>query len=396
MPIHSEIIKQNELIKPTETLFQFNKIQISTPINLNIKRENIIDKTPKIIFKEIPIPYYSVNDKFDLNKINENISIPIQMDIFASDIINDGDINRLKKRNVKKIYHIYQPKYANNVNATGFGDFIRSCFFITQFSNKYGFEFEIIINHPISYFLKNYYSNTINKTLFNKVFLFGDTNWMDTVFDSQNNIQKFILSTQKYNLFINHLCSLPVINNCIFSYNIFFPTDNISGEELEKIKYIFEPNKEITEFVDETFNYLQLNKDDFIVLHIRSGDSYLKGENKIFNSLYFDIIKNEINEIIFNNKKDVLLIADNNEIKYLLRDEFSHFKFLFKDITHLGEGIELEREKVKNTLHDFYIMSYSKNIYSFTSYPHGSGFSYWCSKIYNIPYTCKYIKNTLS
>jgi hypothetical protein len=98
---------------------------------------------------------------------------------------------------------------------------------------------------------------------------------------------------------------------------------------------------------------------------------------------------------MFNKTKDgdskFLLIADNNEIKYLLRDEFPDFKLYFKDITHLGEGVELEREKVKNTLLDFYLMSYATNIYSFTSYPHGSGFSYWCSKLYNIPYNCKYI-----
>lgn len=391
IPVLKNIQPKIEPIITSEKIFKFEHLQRSAAINFNISRENDNIKLPKITFNEVPIPYYSPNDNFDLTKINQNISIPIHMDMFTSDIINDGDINLLKKRHVKKIYHIYQEKYVNNTNPTGFGDFIRSCFFIIQFSNKYNFQYEIIINHPICLFLKNYSSNYINKTLFNKVHIFIDSNWVDSIFDSNNFIEEFTLSKQKYNLFINYLCSLPVINNSILSYNIFFPTDTISIEDVNKIKFLFEPSREIDEYINETLDLLNLIKYNFITIHIRSGDSYLKGENKIFNSVYFEFIKNEILEIILNNKKNVLLIADNNEIKYLLRDEFPLFKLYFKDITHLGEGVELEREKVKNTLLDFYIMSYSTNIYSFTSYPHGSGFSYWCSKIYNIPYSCKYI-----
>lgn len=386
-----------EPIQSNESLYQFNQLTSSTTLNLDTSRENDIIKIPKISFKQIVVPSYSPNDNFDLNKISQNISIPINMDIFISDTINEGDINRLKKKHVKKIYHIYQEKYANNSNPTGFGDFIRSCFFIIQFCINYEFNYEILINHPIAEFLQNYASNyfnnkIVNKLLINTVNIFSDTNWTESIFDKQNNIEQFILSKHKYNLFIDYLCSLPVINNSIFSYNIFFPIDNISLELTDKIKFIFEPSREIIDYVDETLTNLELVKNNFLVLHIRSGDSYLKGENKIFNSLYFEIIKNEIIEIMFNNKdKSVLLIADNNEIKYLLRDEFPYFKLYFKDITHLGEGVELEREKVKNTLLDFYLMSYATNIYSLTSYPHGSGFSYWCSKLYNIPYNCKYI-----
>ncbi len=86
-----------------------------------------------------------------------------------------------------------------------------------------------------------------------------------------------------------------------------------------------------------------------------------------------------------------MLIADNNEIKYLLSEGFPQIKTLYKYITHLGEGIELEREKVKNTLLDFYLISNSASVYFFTVYAHGTWFSWWCAKIYGIPYTCKYV-----
>jgi len=58
----------------------------------------------------------------------------------------------------------------------------------------------------------------------------------------------------------------------------------------------------------------------------------------------------------------------------------------------MGEGTVLERQKVKNTMLDFYLLANSDAIHSFTAYPHGSGFSFWCAKTYGIPYSCKYIK----
>lgn len=388
-------------VQNNQALYHFNQLKTSTNLKLHTSRENDIHKIPKISYKEIPIPYYSSNDKYNLNDINQTISIPIRMDLFASDVINAGDVNQLKKKNVKKIYHVYQEKYADNTCVSGFGDFVRSCFFIMQFCIKYGFELEIIINHPVASFLKNYLNNKITDKLFNTIFMFNDSNWTKTILDSKNNIQQYMLSKEKYDLFVDYLCSLTVTNNAVLSYNIFFPIDEISPNEVLKMVYLFEPSREITEYVDETLSILELVKNNFIVLHIRSGDEYLKGQNKTFHSQYFQTIKNEIIELVINktkNTKDrftscnnILLIADNNEIKYLLRDEFHNIKLYFKDITHLGEGVKLERERIKNTLLDFYIMSYSTHIYSFTSNQHGSGFSYWCSKLYNIPYSCKYI-----
>ena len=40
---------------------------------------------------------------------------------------------------------------------------------------------------------------------------------------------------------------------------------------------------------------------------------------------------------------------------------------------------------------DFYLLSLSREIFAFSAYKHGSGFSYWCAKTYDIPYVCKYI-----
>ena len=96
--------------------------------------------------------------------------------------------------------------------------------------------------------------------------------------------------------------------------------------------------------------------------------------------------------IIYKGSKEIITLKlDNNEIKLLINEKFPSIKTFFKRITHLGEANVLERENVKNTMLDFYLLSYTNSIYSFTCYPHGSGFSYWCAQTYNIPYKCKYI-----
>ena len=224
--------------------------------------------------------------------------------------------------------------------------------------------------------------------------MFKETNWFKTNFDKQNYIENFQLSKTVLKEYVSYLSSLNVVNNSVFSYNIFFPIKDIAIEEKNIVRSLFQPTREIIEYLNGLFIQLGVTPHNYIVIHIRSGDIYLNNETKIFNSVYLNIMKNEVMKVILDNKnnnKNVLLIADNNEIKYLLKQEFSGLKVIFKEITHIGEGTKLTRDKIFNTLVDFYLMSYSSYIYSFTSYPHGSGFSYWCSIMYNIPYKCKYI-----
>jgi len=402
----------NNSPKVDENIYKLEKPKPSTIIYLDTSREDSSNKIPKIVPKDIIIPTHSKNDIYDLNNVNQNLHTiipmnvvvnndlhtPIHMDVIVNNS-NEHHWKRLKKKRIYKIIHIYQENYALNSYPTGLGDFIRSCFFIIQFCDKYGFKYEIIINHPIAQFLDKFLTSysihyVNNQSLNGRIPMFTETNWLKSHFDSEKNnyISQFLLSKQKLTSFIDYLCTLPVINGAVVSYNILFPYDPISVSQIEKICSIFEPSREIKEYVDLMMEQISIIKKQFLIFHIRSGDSYLKNESKKFSLHYLEIIKNEIIEIIFkNNNTDFLLIADNNEIKLLLQQSFPKLKFILHDITHLGEGVLLETEKIKNTLLDFYLMSYSSSIYAFTSYPHGSGFSYWSAKMYNIPYKCKYI-----
>jgi hypothetical protein len=136
------------------------------------------------------------------------------------------------------------------------------------------------------------------------------------------------------------------------------------------MRNFLEPTNEMKLIINQTLDDLSISSKQYIVIHIRSGDSYLKGEKNTFTNGYIhtliDNIKNDINR-----ENNYLLIADSNDVKKIIKNYFPNFKTLIKPITHFGEGIVLEEEKVKNTLIDFYLLSQSKEIFSYSTYKHG-------------------------
>jgi hypothetical protein len=179
-----------------------------------------------------------------------------------------------------------------------------------------------------------------------------------------------------------------------------FPRNDVPEKNKEYMRNILEPVDEIKFLIKKTLHDLQLQIKGYNVIHIRSGDAFLKNEkNSGFSSTYIQKlishIYNDVKHISENNhggiRNQYLLIADNNNIKNLLKEKFPDFKLLVNPITHFGEGVILEGERVKNTLIDFYLLSFANYIISYSSYEHGSGFSYWCAKTFNVPYMCKYV-----
>ena len=186
----------------------------------------------------------------------------------------------------------------------------------------------------------------------------------------------------------------PVYNGHSFIYCIPYPLKNISEKSKAYMRSILNPVDKIKRIVQQTLHQVGLNFKNYIVFHIRSGDAYLKTDNKIFYQKYLDKIKIEIElYIAINGYNNYLVIADNNDIKLFLKKEFPQLKIILKEITHFGEGVVLEEDKVKNTLIDFYLLSFANKIVSFSAYKHGSGFSFWCAKTFDIPYISKYISN---
>ena len=310
------------------------------------------------------------------------------------------NVEKIRKKGVKVIYNVYQSKYSNGkVNGTGFGDFIRGSYFLLEFCEKYGFIPKIVFNNCISKFLQTKVNNIdkIQDVLAN-IEMFHNNNFKEF------NIKDNCILYPKIDLvhimadFVDYVTKLYVYNGKAFIYCIPYPLNTISENSKSYMRMILEPTNEIKEDVNQYLKKNGLNYKEYSVFHIRSGDNYLKEENKKFYIDYLTKLKIEIKYILRTNQQTnaqtkYLLIADNNEIKILLKKEFPEMKIILKEITHLGEGVMLEEEKVKHTLIDFYLLSFANNIISFSCNQHGSGFSYWCAVTFDIPYVSKYINS---
>lgn len=306
---------------------------------------------------------------------------------FTNNINNDSQYIRIPRPvgvttfnnlSLKKIINVYQPTYKNGV-AQGLGDYIRGCFCLYQIAEKLHLSFDMdLSNHPMFKYLHHGHSNTtsIDYTNISK--------YMDPNYIPVNSLQ-FTQDPAFYPKFLRHLNKLEEDSDtyCLFSNS--FPISNvITSISRSFIRSKISPNEMMRNCIDDTLQSLKLTKHKFSVIHIRCGDKYLLKNDMLPYALLQKIIK-----IVKPLKKDrkYLILSDNNQVKYYLKHN-PHFVIQFNKIAHLGEQKNLSNldEAIKNTLLDFYLMSYSTNIIAISPYTWGSGFSEWCGVLHNIPY----------
>lgn len=329
------------------------------------------------------------------NKININFVDDQDKSEFISLKNKDKshNINTVRNKGIRILNNVYQSKYNyGRSNCTGLGDFIRGSYFILEFCDNFRFQPKIIFNNCISKFLhiKTYKLELIQNVL-TSIDFFKCNNV--SAYNIQNGI---ILDPVKDNEhiigdFIEYMLHSPVYYNNVFMFCNSFPIGEISEKNKKYMRNILEPTAEMKQYIYNTLSELNLSVKEYNVIHVRSGDKYLKNETNNFNEKYVEKLMAAIRSDMHIGM-EYLIIADNNIIKIALKKLFTNFKILVKDITHFGEGVLLEEEKVKNSLIDFYLLSFSKSIFSYSCYEHGSGFSSWCAKTYNIPYICRLVK----
>ena len=318
--------------------------------------------------------------------------------IYDNKTVVPFNVGRIHKRGIKIINNVYQSKYEyGKESGTGLGDFLRGCYFILEFCETYNFKCKIIFNNCISKFLliKTHHLERVDNVL-KGISICRNNNFRDFVIENNGIIKDPLKDTKNIMTdFVDYVAKLTQYNGNVFIYCIALPINEISEKNKAYMRKFLEPTNEMKLIINQILDELAISFKEYIVIHIRAGDSYLKGEKNTFTDGYIsnliNNIKNDINgaSLLENN---YLLIADSNDVKKIVENYFPNFKILMNPITHFGEGVVLEEEKVKNTLIDFYLLSRSKSIFSYSAYKHGSGFSYWCAKTFNIPYVCKYVQ----
>jgi len=404
----------NEIMKSTFKIN--NKLSIvsinSEKINVNIKEPNLNEifssinniKIPNIN-KFIPEKTHEFENKTNTNNFELNIEKDKNITNFnnflknnITNINNNVSLEDVKKKYIlnnlrnccKCIVNVYQLVYNKNKIATGLGDFIRGSYFVIEFCKKYNFKYFIdLSNHPIKFFLKNYCKINLcerNKNIYKKINKFEDNNF-NPVIDKYNFIHN--LSDEEINSkFIEYLINEPIYNSNVYIYNTTFPKEGLSNNYKIIMRQIFEPTTRMELLINVKLKMLNLKPYSYEVIHIRCGDEYISNENINYNSINLKFIMNDFEKL--NSNKKYLLISDNNFIKTMMKEKFNFINILYHDIIHTGENNEILVKKLENTILDFYLISRSKNVISYSVYKHGSGFSKWCAFTYDIPYYCKY------
>ena len=311
-----------------------------------------------------------------------------------------------KNKKLLKVVNIFQKKYSNTYG-NGFGDFLRGCIFLLQIAQTYNLRFDIDYNnHIISHFLfKDNDTEKNNKIDYDNVFyIIGSS---------------CIISEKIYKEFIDYLNYAN--NDILYLYTNNRPMHPISIFQSDLIKNKILPNEILSITIDETMKDMKIIEKQFIVIHIRTGDRFLLC-NEV-DCAFFEYISTIIKKKLSPDNK-YLILSDSNELKKMLKNNFPELIIHINCITHTGEdipksdvmeravaegaseggnsvdlveGVDIntnsEFNSTKNTLVDFFIMSKSNYIHGISVYEHGTGFSDYCSKIFNIGYEFTLIKD---
>lgn len=275
----------------------------------------------------------------------------------------------MNNTNLKKIVNVYQIKYINAPGG-GLGDFLRGSFFLLQIAMTYGLRFDIDYNnHPLCKFLYKE-KNTIDEQIdYPNVYYYHPDNFGNTT-------QKFYNNFIKY-LNYNRVDTLYLLNNNV-------PIQNITEFQANFIKSKFLPNEELTNAITKEMNKLNIQPNNFSVIHIRTGDRFIVNGENLDNELI-----TKVTEILskINLNDPIVLFSDCNKLKIYLKNKYPQIIININEITHLAiEHKPDNYTSIKNTLIDFFIMSKSNKIYAMSPYGHRTGFSEYCSKMFIIPY----------
>ena len=290
-------------------------------------------------------------------------------------------LEKLTNKNLQTIVQVYQYDFVNK-KSSGLGDFLRGSFYLMQLSRILNVGFKIdLSNHPISeYIINNGKSSDIN---YNNIQFVVGMNRPDIPY-SINPPNNTYFDVNVANKIIRELNKSRSKNVGLFT-NAFPIYYNFLDYGRNFIKSQLMPNTKMTDYIHNAFNNLRLKPNTYAVIHIRAGDEYLSTD-QAKSPPFTNQILNIINKIK-NPAKKYLILSDNNALKLLLK-KIPNFYVYMHHIEHLGGEINYNKKSdgIKNTLLEFYLMSYSNSILSLSVYDHISGFSRYCSEIYNIPF----------
>jgi hypothetical protein len=141
------------------------------------------------------------------------------------------------------------------------------------------------------------------------------------------------------------------------------------------MRKLLTPNVELKDYISKT---LQNIPNNYNILHYRLGDEELVQNKSTSINKYIEHFKNNI-------ENNDLLLSDSVVFKNTIKNlQFDTVNTIMLDIIpkHIGYT---SNESLKDTLLEFFLISKSAKIKTYTVYQWTSGFVHWISNIYDIP-----------
>jgi hypothetical protein len=256
------------------------------------------------------------------------------------------------------VIHTWVLKAANldSTHFWGIGDMLRGTIGLYQLSKKLGFDLIVDLSlHPIGKHLKQ-----------------KPHKWTDTVKANKENIN-FIQSEHLETHIRNKITSgehvIPLTCNCsIKIYN-----KPIDAECKEFLKNLLTPNKQFQFFLNENQPKLK----NYTALHYRLGDNHLIHQKQENLTHLIESISRNIKD-----QEQYILLSDSHELK---KQAPKHSNIIMYDFKPVHTGYECDESSVKYSLLEFFSVSGSNSIKTYSAYSHTSGFVMAASKIFDIP-----------
>ncbi len=155
----------------------------------------------------------------------------------------------------------------------------------------------------------------------------------------------------------------------------FCPYEDFSLEGKQFMLQVLTPKKWVSDIFESQLKRLNLNK--YNIIHLRCGDNeFLSKRNNWKRFVARQMIK-------YNYEHNDLLLTDSVELKSHLKNS-SNIKILTDTTAHLAH--QFDSESLLNTMLEFYAITKATKIKAYSRYSHLSGFVYFPSVIYGIPF----------
>lgn len=274
--------------------------------------------------------------------------------------------------------------YMNKRYGMGLGDFIRGSLSCYQMCNIYKIPLAIDFrNHTIGQYLELNYN-------------FRQCEALEIV-DLQD-IRKFTVSCLKHHLTIRQKNKdiKMLRRKDMYIYTNVWPRFPLAEREKEFAKSFLIPNAEL----QLAMNAALPIREEYEIVHIRSGDMFAfdtqigetfdRSTDQLLESL------SVIQTIKESTHRKIIVMSDSLKLKKLLSSKYglvslntvpTHTALESKDGDNEEQSNTVIETGTRDTLVDFFVMSYAKHIHQFSVQHWGSGFSNSISWIYDVPLT---------